>query len=325
MEDEFVVTNDFCAVFDGHGGDSVSRYLRANLYAFMQAALPRTGHSSSTIPFATTSSSNPHSLAAMAPASIVTTNTTTTTTTTTTTSTTSTSSDNDDGNNKLLLVPTLDEYIDAAVAAYAAVDAKVQRISHWSYQGSTALGVWVHDNRKNGTRHVIVTNVGDSRAVLYRKNGTIVPLSLDHKPEVATERARIEAVGGTVEWCGKVDRDGRPIQGTGLYRLNGSLGLSRAIGDRSERPAVSAVPDVCVERLTEDDEFVVLGTDGLWDVMSTLDVVSFIHALLDDDDGELTLDRDVVAAKLVEEALRRGSFDNVTVIILWLDRTFVHS
>jgi serine/threonine protein phosphatase PrpC len=40
MEDEFCTALDFCAVFDGHGGEEVSRYVRENLYAEVQAALP---------------------------------------------------------------------------------------------------------------------------------------------------------------------------------------------------------------------------------------------------------------------------------------------
>jgi protein phosphatase 1L len=59
--------------------------------------------------------------------------------------------------------------------------------------------------------------------------------------------------------------------------------------------------------------------------MSTVDVVGFIHALMEDDDGELMTDRDLVAAKVVEEALRRGTYDNVTVIIVWLNTALMPS
>ena len=298
MEDEFVSTGDFCAVFDGHGGDAVSRFLRQNLYAFIQAALPSklagspsvVGRASEVKERSPTSTSSPeaHDIVDCDPP-------------------------------QAKWVPTVEDYVLATYSAFEAVDAKVQRILHWSFQGSTATGIWLHDDG-NGTRHVVTGHVGDSRAVLSRLGGSqIIELSRDHKPDRDEERARIESVGGSVIWCGRVDRDGRPIQGTGLYRVNGNLALSRAIGDRSERPAVSAKPDISVQVLTPDDDFLVLATDGLWDVMSTVDVVGFIQALIDEDDGELMADRDLFAAKLVEEALRRGTYDNVTVIILWLD------
>jgi protein phosphatase 1L len=158
--------------------------------------------------------------------------------------------------------------------------------------------------------------------VLSRRGGEqILELSRDHKPDLEEERARIEAVGGAVVWCGRVDREGRPVPGTGLYRVNGNLALSRAIGDRSERPAVCAIPDISVQALSSCDDFLVVASDGLWDVMTTVDVVGFVHALIEEDDGELMTDPDLVAAKLVEEALRRGTYDNVTVIIVWLGNT----
>jgi serine/threonine protein phosphatase PrpC len=298
MEDEFVSTGDFCAVFDGHGGDAVSRFLRQNLYAFMQAALPSKLASSSATVRASEANGQSPALSA-SPEAHATIDFAT--------------------QQEAKWVPTVEDYVLATNSAFEAVDAKVQRILHWSFQGSTATGVWLHNNG-NGTRHVITGHVGDSRAVLSRLGGSqIIELSRDHKPDRDEERARIESVGGSVIWCGKVDRDGRPIPGTGLYRVNGNLALSRAIGDRSERPAVSAKPDISVQVLTPDDDFMVLATDGLWDVMSTVDVVGFIQALIDEDDGELMADRDLFAAKLVEEALRRGTYDNVTVIIVWLD------
>ena len=68
-----------------------------------------------------------------------------------------------------------------------------------------------------GGRHLFVANVGDSRAVLSRR-GTALDLSCDHKPEDATELARITAAGG------RVTPDGR---------VNGGLNLSRAFGTRS--------------------------------------------------------------------------------------------
>jgi serine/threonine protein phosphatase PrpC len=317
MEDEFVSTGDYCAVFDGHGGDAVSRFLRQNLYAFMQAALPSklagsgcTGSSTqsdATRNFLPTSAGRASEVKERGPplSSSV--------------SSPEAHESNDFDPPHLKWVPTVEDYVIATHSAFEAVDAKVQRILHWSFQGSTATGVWLHDDG-NGTRHVVTGHVGDSRAVLSRLGGSqIIELSRDHKPDRDEERARIESVGGSVIWCGRVDRDGRPIPGTGLYRVNGNLALSRAIGDRSERPAVTARPDISVQALTPDDDFLVLATDGLWDVMSTVDVVGFVQALIDEDDGELMADRDLFAAKLVEEALRRGTYDNVTVIIVWLD------
>ncbi|EEC47961.1 predicted protein [Phaeodactylum tricornutum CCAP 1055/1] len=164
-------------------------------------------------------------------------------------------------------------------------------------------------------RTIIAANIGDSRAILSR-NETAIELTRDHKPSDPIELDRIHSLGGRVIWHGHVDTHGDPIPGTGVYRVNGNLALSRAIGDRSERPAVTADPDVSILPIDEADDFLVLATDGLWDVMTSSDVVAFIHALIEQ--GE-DIDRDPIAAMVVEEAIRRGSYDNITVLIVWLN------
>ena len=133
---------------------------------------------------------------------------------------------------------------------------------------------------------MIAANVGDSRAVMSR-NGAAIDLTIDHKPNTATEKARVEALGGKVIWCGMVDNEGNPVPNAGIYRVNGNLSLSRAIGDRSERPAVTAKPDMTTFDIEDDDEFIVLATDGLWDVMSSQDAVSFVHSVLRKGSGPL--------------------------------------
>jgi protein phosphatase 2C family protein 2/3 len=99
-----------------------------------------------------------------------------------------------------------------------------------------------------------VANAGDSRGVLGIK-GRAKPLSQDHKPQLETEKSRITAAGGFVDFG----------------RVNGNLALSRAIGDFEfkksaelppESQIVTALPDVDVHDLTDEDEFLVLACDG---------------------------------------------------------------
>ena len=122
-------------------------------------------------------------------------------------------------------------------------------------------------------RSLTVANLGDSRAVLCRA-GMALPLSRDHKPKSAAERQRILQAGGFIV-------DGR---------VNGDLSLSRALGDFRHKcvanlpPAkqpISAEPEVrCTARL-RTDLFVVLACDGVWDVMSSADVVAFVAQFLE--------------------------------------------
>ena len=281
MEDEFFVGDEgrFAAVFDGHGGAAVSRYLRQNLYANVQAALPM---SASAVEANMKGRQDESSTLA---------------------------------SRDVLIMAS------AICAAFEKVDNEVQDISHWSYQGSTAVVVVIYQN-VDGTRTIISANVGDSRAILGQ-NKQATDLTRDHKPNDEVERNRVVQLGGTVDWCGQVDGLGNPVERTGVYRINGNLALSRSIGDRSERPWVSSEVDIKLHTIEEDDDvdsFILLASDGLWDVMSSQEVVSYVHQVLDNtpishkDESRRSMAKDVV-----EEALRRGSSDNITVTVIWLN------
>jgi protein phosphatase 1G len=126
----------------------------------------------------------------------------------------------------------------------------------------------------------IVANAGDSRAVLCR-GSTAIALSEDHKPNDERESARIHRAGGTVE---------ASVGGARThYRVNGNLNLSRAIGDleykanselKPEEQIITSTPDVVRMERHPDDEFIVLGCDGVWDVLSNEDCVQFIKSRL---------------------------------------------
>ena len=100
--------------------------------------------------------------------------------------------------------------------------------------------------------------------------------------------------------------------------------MSRSFGDVMHKaatpaargaPTITATPEVAIRALDREDEFVVLGCDGLWDALSAQTVTNFVR-------GELNAHRDLQrAAKAVtEEAIRRGSVDNVSVIVVALNQ-----
>uniref|UniRef100_A0A7I4A9N2 protein-serine/threonine phosphatase n=1 Tax=Physcomitrium patens TaxID=3218 RepID=A0A7I4A9N2_PHYPA len=161
-----------------------------------------------------------------------------------------------------------------------------------------------------GACQIIIGNCGDSRAVLSR-GGVAIPLSVDHKPEREDEMARVEAAGGRViYWNG--------------YRVLGVLAMSRAIGDRYLKPYVIPEPEVkCVKR-TEDDEFLILASDGLWDVMPnevacdvarrSLNSKRNCQPKADGQDEETPAAQ--AAATLVKFALAKGSSDNISVVVV---------
>lgn len=147
-----------------------------------------------------------------------------------------------------------------------------------------------------------MANAGDCRAVLCRK-GQAVEMSQDHRPSFIPERKRVEALGGYV-------LDGY------LNYLNGSLSVTRALGDwemkfpGSPSPLI-AEPDVRRITLTDDDEFLIIGCDGIWDVMSNQLAVSLVRRGLRRHNNVQQCARD-----LVTEALRLDTSDNLTAIVI---------
>ncbi|CAF0922784.1 unnamed protein product [Adineta ricciae] len=137
-----------------------------------------------------------------------------------------------------------------------------------SSSGCTAVVTLVRD------KQLFVANAGDSRCVVCR-GGRAIEMSLDHKPEDPPERSRIEKAGY------KVTLDGR---------VSGGLNLSRAIGDHAykknanlpaEEQAITALPDIRTLTLEDQDEFMVIACDGIWNFMSSQDVVDFVRTRLD--------------------------------------------
>ncbi|KXH54438.1 protein phosphatase 2C [Colletotrichum salicis] len=129
--------------------------------------------------------------------------------------------------------------------------------------GCTACVGLISDNK------IYVANAGDSRSVLGIK-GRAKPLSQDHKPQLEAEKSRITAAGGFVDFG----------------RVNGNLALSRAIGDfefkksaelSPEAQIVTAFPDVETHEISDDDEFLVIACDGIWDCQSSQAVVEFVR------------------------------------------------
>lgn len=102
-------------------------------------------------------------------------------------------------------------------------------------------------------------------------------MSIDHKPEDAPELERIRKAGG------RVSMDGR---------VNGGLNLSRAIGDLGykqnkelgpKEQMITAFPDVKTLTIDpETDSFMVLACDGIWNFMSSQNVVDFISKRLEE-------------------------------------------
>lgn len=163
---------------------------------------------------------------------------------------------------------------------------------------------------------LVVGNVGDSEIVLCR-NGSPVVLTTKHNlTNNHSEVERVKSVGGKIFH----NRVGHPKFNPSVV----SIAVTRAIGDAGFKldeytdgkpSGVIAVPEVKSIKLSAEDEFLVIGCDGLWDVMTYSEVVDFCYRRFMSGVGAQT-----IAEELAQAALNKGSTDNVTAMLIHLKK-----
>ncbi|XP_009794190.1 putative protein phosphatase 2C 72 [Nicotiana tabacum] len=178
----------------------------------------------------------------------------------------------------------------ACLSSFKMVDKEIKSLEKLdcSCSGTTAVVVIRQDD------DLVIANLGDSRALLGRKTdeGTIeaVQLTTDLKPSLPSEAERIRKCGGRVLALEKEAH----IQRVWLPHEDApGLAMSRAFGDfMLKNYGIISRPDVSYHHLSSNDQFLVLATDGVWDVLSNDQVVSIVCST---NDG-------AAAAKAVVEA-----------------------
>ncbi|XP_004386281.1 protein phosphatase 1F [Trichechus manatus latirostris] len=142
--------------------------------------------------------------------------------------------------------------------------------------------------------------LGDSQVILVQQ-GQVVKLMEPHRPERQDERERIEALGGFVSHMD-------------CWRVNGTLAVSRAIGDIFQKPYVSGEADAASRELTSLEDYLLLACDGFFDFVPPQEVAGLVQSHLARQQG-CGLH---VAEELVAAARERGSRDNITVLVVFL-------
>eukprot|EP00541_Cyclophora_tenuis_P009831 CAMPEP_0116541510 /NCGR_PEP_ID=MMETSP0397-20121206/521_1 /TAXON_ID=216820 /ORGANISM="Cyclophora tenuis, Strain ECT3854" /LENGTH=210 /DNA_ID=CAMNT_0004065457 /DNA_START=3 /DNA_END=635 /DNA_ORIENTATION=- len=186
--------------------------------------------------------------------------------------------------------------------------------------GTTATFIYVTDEI------IVVASLGDSRAIVssYATEGgssrlTAIQLTTDHVASNPDEQAMVEERGGYVQKEG------------GIFRVAGKLAITRSLGDSHLAPYLSREPHVVVMTKDEllDDAvcassassplpcFVVLASDGLWDVMTNQEVVDMVAEEIEMTEGwEEQGAFQKAAERLTQEAYIRGSTDNIGVCVV---------
>ncbi|XP_030463730.2 protein kinase and PP2C-like domain-containing protein [Syzygium oleosum] len=160
------------------------------------------------------------------------------------------------------------------------------------HPGCTAIVALIVRNK------LYVANAGDCKTILCRA-GRPIALSKDHVASCPEERERIVNAGGQVKW--QID----------TWRVGtAALQVTRSIGDDDLKPAVTAEPEITETVLSVEDEYLVMASDGLWDILTSEEVISIIK--------DTVKEPSMCSKRLATEAAARGSKDNITVIIIFL-------
>ncbi|KAK8936280.1 putative protein phosphatase 2C 12 [Platanthera zijinensis] len=182
------------------------------------------------------------------------------------------------------------EWKEVCTNGFKAMDGELLAQLDCSYSGTTAMTII-----KQG-KDLVIANLGDSRAVLATlcSDGMLkaVQLTTDLTPSLPQEAERIRRSNGRVFAL----KDEPSVHRIWAPNDNhAGLAMARAFGDfQLKNYGLVALPELSYHRVTNRDFFIVLATDGVWDVLSNEEVVSIVSSAGKGGGGE--------AAKLVVEA-----------------------
>ena len=183
------------------------------------------------------------------------------------------------------------------------------------FSGCTCIIIFKLKNK------IICSNVGDSRAILFKKNN-FIELSHDHKPNLPSELKRIMDMGGCVS-RNYLDEDNEE-EINGIFRVwkkgcsYPGIAISRSLGDRvAELIGVTYEPEILEFNLDDSCEYIVCGSDGIWEYLSNEEVGEMVKKYLRTKNGdEACFDLVERATSLWKEKEER--VDDITVCIYFL-------
>ncbi|CAG9311275.1 unnamed protein product [Blepharisma stoltei] len=185
-------------------------------------------------------------------------------------------------------------------------------IFNWDISGTTSSFVYCDE------AHLIVAHVGDSRVVMAKKiNNELkaVPITTDHRPSEPREKARIEKRGGEIliqegEIMERVYAKGKNYPG---------LAMSRSLGDKyAKELGVTHKPDIEILDISEEDEFILVCSDGIWEFISDQEAVDLI--------GKYQDNLKLAVEKLANLAIIRWGFnesqytDDITIVLAYIPK-----
>jgi len=182
----------------------------------------------------------------------------------------------------------------ALLFTFQKIDDELKLFKESENVGTTACIIYFQKENEILTGHkriLYCANVGDTRALLITSK-EVKRLTYDHKCTDESEAERIRKIGGII------------FNG----RLFGQLALSRALGDHSlKNYGLTASPSINKHTITEKDRFVVMCSDGVWDVLTDSDIFQLSNNSSNSDE---------LSKLIVNQAINKGSQDNVSCIVI---------
>ncbi|KAJ4958686.1 hypothetical protein NE237_025797 [Protea cynaroides] len=213
----------------------------------------------------------------------------------------------------------LHQWKDACINAFKVMDKELKLHENLDsfFSGSTAVTIIQQGE------DLIIANLGDSRAIL----GTIsdkglmaVQLTTDQKPSLPMEAERIRASNGRIFAL----KDEPHVQRVWLPDINlPGLAMARSFGDCQLKDyGVIAIPEISCHRITANDQFLVLATDGVWDVLSNKQVAAIVWLAENEEEAA----QSVVNAAVAAWATRfpNSKVDDCTVLCCFLQERRQH-
>ena len=214
--------------------------------------------------------------------------------------------------------------------------------------GSCALVAIIFDNK------VYIANIGDSRAIMSINGGTKVKqLTVDHKPDNVKEFERALKTGSKIYLDDNDDpfRDESTLEfikdkvelekmkeiknntdDEKIFRVYPSdLAVMRTIGDIKAKKkefggipgTIINIPDIFIFEINSNDDFIVMGCDGIYDDLSNEEIVNAAWLVFKNRGKDKNYDIHELSMEacdiIIKYGLEKQTTDNLSCIIIGLE------
>ena len=134
---------------------------------------------------------------------------------------------------------------------------------------------------------LICANVGDSRAIMFKGNDNIIPLSIDQKPDDPEESKRIIENGGEISQFEEDGEKSGPFRVWKKGEVYPGIAMSRSIGDLiASTLGVIPEPKFIEDKVDKDTKFIVIASDGVWEFLDNKTVCDIVMPYYKKNDPE---------------------------------------